>query len=160
MQPDQYAQPAFILSIVGLAIAIIGAAKGMSSLVWQIITRTRGAHRIQVRVTPKMKLIGAPVDLGLYLQIDVINRGAAAVQFKQWSIDMADGTGLVVMPAAFPPMPALPLMLEAGSSVSFYVPQESIRAAAKGRDLTRARAVAFLATGQKARGKRGEIVLD
>ena len=61
MQPDQYAQPAFILSIVGLAIAIIGAATGITSLVWQIITRTRGAHRVQVRVTPNMKLIGAPV---------------------------------------------------------------------------------------------------
>lgn len=95
--------------------------------------------------------------MGPYYQIDVRNRGAAAVQVLQWSIRLPDGNGLISLPAAYPPQPELPYMLQAGSTVSFYVLAAQIVKAAAGRDLTQSQGVAHLGTGQLVKGKKGEI---
>lgn len=157
MEPDPFALPAFVLSIVSLIVAVVGAGTGIIALVWQIITRTRGAHRIKVRVVSGMRVVTGAGSQGPYYDIDVSNRGAAAVQIRQWSIRLPDGNGLVTIPAAFPPQPSLPYTLEAGSSVSFYVLSSAIIEAAAGRDLSKARGTVHLGTGQIVVGKRGEI---
>ena len=161
MQPDPFALPAFILSIVGLCVATIGAATGIAALVWQIVTRTRGAHRVKVRVIPGMMLIGAGLSEGPFIDVEISNSGAAAVQIRQWSINFPDGTGMVVaIPEPLPVQPTLPYMLEAGTRVSFFTRAEAIEEALNGRDISTARIHVHLATGQTIRSKRGEIALE
>jgi hypothetical protein len=104
-----------------------------------------------------MNLVSAAGTMGPYYQIDLRNRGAAAVQVLQWSIRLPDGKGLVAIPAAYPPQPALPYMLDVGSTVSFYVLESEIVKAAGDRDLSRAQGVAHLGTGQLVKGKKGEL---
>lgn len=104
MSADPFALPAFVLSIVGLIVAVIGALTGIVALVWQIVTRTRGAHRVVVRTRSDILLMGAdgsdPSDLGVdpgpYVAIEVSNRGAAAVQIRQWMVTLPDGNGLMI----------------------------------------------------------------
>lgn len=157
MTPDPLALPAFVISILSLVLAVVGAATGIVSLTWQIITRTRGAHRIVVVVNSKMFFIGAgaPGDDHPYIAVVIRNTGAAPVEIDSWAIRLPDGNALVTLPAQFPPSPDLPYMLIAGSSVTFFTLSSSIAEAAAGRDLARSWAVAHLATGQVARSKKG-----
>lgn len=156
---DPYALPAFVLSIVGLAVASLGAATGITSLVWQIVTRTRGAHRIRVRLSSDMYLLNGRNQVGPYISIEIINRGASAVQVRSWSIDVGDGNSLFVVPALFPPQEPLPYDLKAGSSVSFVALSQALRTQFGDRSTSRARAVAHLGTGQTIFSKRGTIKL-
>ncbi|RFA17892.1 hypothetical protein [Subtercola boreus] len=157
MSPDPLALPAFIISIIGLVIAVIGAATGVVALVWQIVTRTRGAHRVVVSVNSDMQMVGAGTGNTKCLEILVRNRGAASVQIQPWGIRLSDGNSLVVIPGDFPPPPVLPYTLDAGTSASFYARAEAIADAAGVRNLATARAVVHLATGQKIIGRKGEI---
>lgn len=160
MQSDPLALPAFILSIVGLCVAAIGAATGIASLVWQIVTRTRGAHRVRVRVIPGMMLIGVGLSEGPFIEVEISNSGAAAVQIRQWSISFPDGTGMVIaIPEALPGQPSLPYMLEAGTRASFFTRSEAIEEALNCRDIGTARIHVYLGTGQTVRSKRGAITL-
>lgn len=156
---DSFAVPAFALSVISLIVAVIGALTGITSLVWQIVTRTRGAHRVVVRANPNMMLFTGSSSYGPFVQIEVINRGAAAVQIQSWSILLPSGTALMIaIPESFPPSPALPYMLHPGSSVSFYSRASALEEAMEPRDLPKARAVAVLGTGQQIIGKKGELV--
>lgn len=158
--PDPYALPAFIISIIGLVVACLAAVTGIASLIWQILVRTRGAHRVVVEATPNMMIMGAGSTTGPYLQITARNRGAAPVEVSQWGIQKNDGSGdalMVVVPALFPPQPTLPYMLQAGSSVSFQVPVSALPTEFVDADTTAARPVVHLATGQMIKGRRGRI---
>ncbi|WP_426724922.1 hypothetical protein [Curtobacterium flaccumfaciens] len=156
MSADQLAVPAFVLSIIGVVVAGVGMVTGVAALVWQIITRTRGAHRVTVEASSDIRLIGAPGGpVGPYIQVTLRNRGAAPVDVENWFILLDDGNALFVIPAPFPPNPPLPLSLAAGASVTFYTLASEIKKAAGKRDLSRARAAAQLATGQRVRSKKG-----
>lgn len=51
---DPLALPAFILAIVGLIVATVGALTGIVSLMWQVSTRRRGAHNVRVTVSSSL----------------------------------------------------------------------------------------------------------
>jgi hypothetical protein len=158
MSPDPFALPAFIMSIVSLIVAVIGAATGIAALVWQIVTRTRGAHRVRVELYPNTMFFGAGREMGPFVRIEIINRGAAPVQVRAWGIDVGDGNSLVVMnPAPFPPSPDLPFSLELGSSQSFFSSQADLKDGLGERDPARARAFVHLATGQVVHSKRRQL---
>ena len=160
--PDPFALPAFILSIVSLAVAVLGAITGIVALAWQITTRTRGAHRIVIDTNPNMMLVGAGgiAPPGPYVEVNVRNRGAAAVQVQQWSILLPDGEkALVVIPALFPPSPDLPFTLEAGSATSFHVLRSELEKSATAQELSESRIRVHLATGQKVTGRKPVIPL-
>lgn len=166
MTSDPFALPAFVLSIIGLVVAVIGAFTGIVSLVWQIVTRTRGAHRVVVRARSDLYLTAADgsdtadmgIDPGPYLAIEVSNRGAAAVQIRQWMVMLPDGNGLMIAnPLAYPPSTPLPNLLEAGTSATFYSLLSALVEAAGARSLSKARVEVQLATGQRVKGKAGEI---
>lgn len=160
MQTDPFALPAFIISIVGLIVAAIGAATGIAALVWQIVTRTRGAHRVKVRAVPGMMLVGKGFNQGPFIEIQISNSGAAPVQIRQWSIVFPDKTGmLVAVPEPLPVQPSLPYMLEAGTRVSFFTRASAIAEGLNSRDIRTAAVEVHLATGQTIRGKRGQIDL-
>ena len=150
MPSDPLALPAFTISIISLLI-------GLAALIWQIATRTRGAHRVVVSVNSNMEIVGGGSRITAYLQIVIRNRGAAAVQVQSWEILLPDGNALSVDPGGLLSSPVLPCMLEAGTSASFYVPANSIAEAAGSRDLKAARAIVHLSTGQRILGKKGEI---
>lgn len=159
MVQDPYSLPAFVLSIVSLVVAVIGALTGIVALVWQILTRTRGAHRVSVRAIPNMMLFAGGAASGPYINIEVTNRGAAAVQVQNWSILLPGGNALMIaIPASFPPSPALPYMLQPGTNVSFYSLASDLHEAMSLDDLPKARAVVVLGTGQRILGKRGEFL--
>lgn len=159
MVQDPFALPAFVLSIVSLVVAVIGALTGIVALVWQILTRTRGAHRVSVRAIPNMMLLAGGATSGPYINIEVTNRGAAAVQLQNWSILLPSGNALIIaVPASFPPSPALPYTLQPGTNVSFYSLASDLQEAMSLDDLPKARAVVVLGTGQRILGKRGELV--
>lgn len=161
--PDPYSLPAFIISIVGLIVASIAATTSIVALIWQIMVRTRGAHRVLVEATSSMNLLGAGGAAGPYVQITIRNRGAAPVEVSQWAIEKNDGSGkslTIAIPAPFPPQPELPHMLQAGSSVSFLVIASALKAEFGAADPSSARPVAYLSTGQIVRGKPGMIRFD
>lgn len=160
MAQDLFALPAFVLSIVSLVVAVIGALTGIVALVWQILTRTRGAHRVSVRAIPDMMvLLSDGSTSGPFIRIEVTNRGAAAVHVQSWSILLPSGRALMIaVPAAFPPSPALPYMLQPGTNVSFYSLSSDLQEAMEPFDLAKSRAVVVLGTGQQIRGKKGELV--
>lgn len=161
MQPDPFALPAFILSIVGLSVATIGAATGVAALSWQIVTRTRGAHRVKVRAIPGMMLMGEHFNEGPFVEVQIANSGAAAVQVRQWSIVFPDKTGMVVaVPEPLPIQPSLPYMLEAGTRVSLFTRASAVAKALNDRDIRTAQIQVHLATGQTVRSKRGQIRLE
>ncbi|WP_372968529.1 hypothetical protein [Microbacterium sp.] len=161
--PDPLALPAFVISIIGLCVASLAAIVSTVSLIWQIVVRTRGAHRVIAEATSGMMLIDHTGKTGPYLQITARNRGAAAVTVTQWAIEKNDGSGnalTIAVPALFPPQPSLPHVLDAGSSVSFLVLASQVAAEFRGSDPAAAQPVIYLATGQVAKGKRGQITFD
>ncbi|WP_066038642.1 hypothetical protein [Herbiconiux solani] len=158
MEPDPYALPAFILSIVSLVVAAIGAATGIAALVWQIVVRTRGAHRVRVTAASGMWRFTDEAALGPYVGIEVRNTGAAPVQVTGWAVELPDGGKLVgVAPDPHMPNPALPHMLEAGTRATFYVRSAAIAQHAKGKDVRELRVFVDLATGKRVYSKRGQI---
>ncbi len=161
MQTDSLAFPAFVISIIGLVVASIGAATGIAALVWQIVTRTRGAHRVKVRAVPGMMLVRGGFNEGPFIEIQISNSGAAPVQIRQWSIVFPDNTGMVVaVPELLPVQPSLPYMLQAGTRVSFFTRTSAIAEALNGKDIRTAAVQVQLATGQTVRGRRGQINLE
>lgn len=157
---DPFALPAFVISIVSLVIATIGALTGLVALVWQIITRTRGAHRVRVLAHPGMMIhtAGGNSSAGPYIQIQVTNRGAAAVQVQSWGVLLPGGNALmVVIPEEFPPAPSLPLWLQPGSNVSFYSLASNLMESIELDLIARARVFVILGTGQRVIGRRGEL---
>jgi len=158
MDPDNLALPAFVISIVGLGVAMIGAATGVAALVWQIITRTRGSHRVVTRAHSNVMMVLGDEVLGPFVQVEIANRGQAAVQIRSWRIQFADGSGMTVLvPPAQIVVPSLPHLLEAGTSVSFWAPVDGLVEAHDSRDFRNARVTVSLATGQTVKSKRGVI---
>jgi len=157
---DPFSLPAFILAIVSLIVAVIGALTGIVALSWQIVTRTRGAHRVKVRAAPDMMFYGPSIpQVGPFIQIEIINRGASAVQVRNWSILLASGNSLMIaIPAHFPPSPSLPYMLEPGTSVAFYSLASALAEEMSEKDRPAARAAVHLATGERILGKKGELM--
>lgn len=159
---DPFALPAFILSIVGLSVAIIGALTGIVSLVWQIITRTRGAHSIIVKVDAGMMITGREHDYGELILVTAINRGASAVQVVSWGVlDRKRKMGFVI----FMPLPEstpLPHMLQPGTSARFISRSADLGDALRDAGFSSSaglRAYVDLATGQRIFAK-GRIELD
>ncbi|MCC2030907.1 hypothetical protein [Microbacterium allomyrinae] len=160
MQPDPFALPAFILSIISLVVAVIGALTGIVALVWQIITRTRGAHRVTVNVTNAV-LVGYGSPDGVMLCVEAINKGASAVRVTTWGFELPDGGGMVVT-NPMSQSTVLPHMLDGGTNAQFFVPAEFVgrglrdRPGLSPRDL---RAFVKLATGETVYAKRKGIPL-
>lgn len=160
MTEDPFALPAFVISIVSLVIATVGALTGVVALVWQIITRTRGAHRVRVLANPEMMIhtVGDSSSAGPYIQIQVTNRGAAAVQVQSWGVLLQGGNALmVVIPEEFPPAPTLPVWLQPGSNISFYSLASNLMESIEPDAVARARVFVNLGTGQRVIGRRGEL---
>lgn len=157
MAADPFALPAFVISIVGLVIASIAAATGIASLVWQITVRTRGAHSIRVEAAGGIRMVSAEGTSPRYVQVTVRNRGAAAVQITHWAIEISGKNALIAFPAQFPPQPTLPHLLEAGTSVRFYVLESELEGHMTENDVRVARPLVQLATGQKVTGRRGQV---
>ncbi|NYE19610.1 hypothetical protein [Microbacterium immunditiarum] len=160
MQTDPFALPAFILAIISLVVATIGALTGVVALVWQIITRTRGAHRVTVSVANSV-LIGDGMPDGVFISVEAINKGASAVRIINWGFQLPSGEGITV----YVPVPlstTLPHMLEPGTNATFFVPAANLGGAIRTRDgLTPRdlRAVVGLATGEKIFAKLGSLKL-
>lgn len=122
---DVFALPAFIMSIIGLLIAGVGAVTGAIALVWQIRTRTRGAHR--VFVTSGQEFVASGASGGVYLRVAVINAGAASVQLLSCGYELPDGIGLFAYTFDPGDGPRLPQQLEPGTQVSYRIAAIEIR---------------------------------
>ena len=161
MNQDPFALPAFVLSIISLALASIGAVTGVVAFVWQFITRTRGAHRIRVKASSTVRLLNGGVDDATFVKVDVMNRGASGVQITNWAIDLPKPHGsLYVVPGdAHAPATPLPHFLEAGTTIAFYARAAGVWANIdeRGIDASKLRAVVDLGTGQVVFGKRREF---
>jgi hypothetical protein len=163
MTPDDLAMPAFVLSIIGLVVAGVAAATSIASLVWQIIMRTRGAHRVSVRGNARMRFLDVidGVHEETYVEVRASNSGLTAVEIQSWYILLADGTAVVRNPAnnSFPPQ-RLPHALQPGSSVSFYMARSELLRHTPRAQLERARAGVILGTGARVLGRRGQLTID
>lgn len=140
-----------------LTLSIIGTVTGVGSLAWQVRTFRRGGHRVIVTVQAGMMLhdMYAGKSHGPFVQVTASNVGSAPVNVASWSIRYSDGTGAMQVAAGeFPPEVPLPHRLEAGASVLFFMRQDRMAAESGGKDLSGARAVVILATGQRVTSKR------
>lgn len=159
--PDPFALPAFILSIVGLVIATIGALTGVAALVWQIITRTRGAHRVTVEVSNAVIVDGFD-ESGVIICVEAINSGASAIGISSWGFELSKNRGGFAIPHSVHPSTPLPHMLAPGTNAKFFVPAENLGAQIRHnpglspRDL---RAFVQLATGRKTYTQRQGVPL-
>lgn len=158
MQPDPFALPALILSIVGLIIAVIGALTGLASLAWQISTRRRGAHN--VRVTTGMSLLDyGPAGVSDWLiGVTAANIGASAVAVTSWGFELPGKRGNVYATAPVPGSTPLPHTLQPGTSMTVFMrPAQLAEVLSEQRPAVHSREVrAFLSlgTGERAHAKR------
>lgn len=164
---DPFALPAFILSIVSLVVATIGALTGVVALVWQIVTRTRGAHRVVVEVSNAV-VVGDAValnpggDAGVLICVEAMNRGASAISLTSWGFERVDKQGGFAIPNVEYPSTSLPHMLLPGTSAKFFVAAQHLGDTLRlnpGLTPSDLRGFVQLATGRKAFARRSGIPL-
>jgi hypothetical protein len=163
MNQDPLALPAFLLSLVGLSVAVLAAATSVVSLTWQILTRTRGAHRVRVEAQSKMKFYfqGNPDPDRDYIQLRVSNAGLSPVEVRSWAIRLKDKTSLIVLnPKPFPPSPKLPYALQPGTAIDFFLDTTDLAEGRDPSDFRGSKAVVFLSTGEIVFGRRDQIRVD
>ena len=161
LMTDPFALPAFILSIVGLVVASIGALTGVAALVWQINTRTRGAHRVTVEVSNAV-IVDDSDESDVMICVEAINSGASAIGISSWGFELSNKRGGFAIPNPVHPSTPLPHMLVPGTNAKFFVPASNLGAQIKHNpDLTvrDLRAFVQLATGRKAYTRRRGIPL-
>lgn len=161
VQPDPFALPAFILATISLVVATIGALTGIVALVWQIITRTRGAHRVTVSVANSV-LLGPGSPDGVIITVEAINSGASAVQITGWGFELPNKGGGIVATIPMRQSAALPHMLLPGTNVDFFMPATQLGHALREQGLSSAdyiRAYVKLATGEKVFPRRRGVPL-
>lgn len=159
MSDDPFALPAFIIALVGLIIAVIAAATGIASLLWQITTRRRGAHN--VRVTVKAALVTLSDDSVSDWQVKVrpANIGASPVSVTGWGFELPGKRGSLYQVRRDNFSTPLPHVLEPGTGIDLFMAQEGVRDAlrTKSPDVkpTALRAFVTLGTGETVYAKRG-----
>jgi hypothetical protein len=161
VQPDAFALPAFILSIVSLVVAVIGALTGVVALIWQINTRTRGAHRVAVNVANSV-FVGPSSPDGVMICVEAINSGASPVKVTSWGFALPNRDGTMAATIPFPHSAPLPHVLDPGTNAEFFMPAVQLghglrqRPSLKPSDL---KAFVSLATGEKVFTKRRGVPL-
>jgi hypothetical protein len=158
---DPFALPAFIVALAGLVIAVIGALTGIVSLGWQIITRRRGAHNVRVRVFSSLP-IPADSDAGEWqVHVSPANIGAAPVTVTGWGLEMPKKRGSLVQTKYMPLSDTLPHVLQPGTSMSLFWPQDEVRLvlATHAPDVRASslRAFVHLATGEKIYARKAGV---
>jgi len=126
---DPFALPAFIVALVGLIIAVIGALTGIASLWWQIVTRRKGAHNVRVSVSSALPVPSTGPIPDWQVCISPANIGAAPVAITGWGLEMPDKRGSLVQTKYSPFSDTLPQVLQPGTSISLFWPQEEVRLA-------------------------------
>ncbi len=145
---DPFALPAFIVGLTGLAIAIVGAITGIVSLWWQIRTRRRGAHNVRVTVTAALPI--PPFgDADWQVCVSPANIGATPVAITGWGLEMPKKRGTLVQTQFSPFSDNLPHMLQPGTSINLFWPQDHVRLAIQthASDLTASQLRAFVRLG-------------
>lgn len=159
---DPLALPAFIISIVGLAVATLGALTGLISLAWQMSTRRRGADRVTVSIANSVLLGADDLGSGVLVCVEAVNSGGTAVGLNSWGFQISNGRGGFVIANPMYPSTTLPHMLAPGSNAQFFVPAEDLgdqirrNPGLSPRDL---RAFVLLATGKKVFARRKGVPL-
>jgi hypothetical protein len=155
---DPFALPAFIVALVGLIIAVIGALTGIASLWWQIVTRRRGAHNVRVSVSSSLPVPAYGEVPGWQACVSPANIGAAPVSITGWGLEMPNKRGSLVQTRSSPFSQALPHVLQPGTSINLFWPQDEVRLAiaTHAPDLTASelRAFVHLGTGEKIYARR------
>lgn len=123
---NPFALPAFILAIISLIVATIGALTGIVALSWQIVTRRRGAHRVTVNVTNSVLVAEDEDDEGLLLIVEAINHGASAVRLTAWGFEKVDKGGGFMVARPLPISTPIPHMLEPGTNALFALPAAAL----------------------------------
>lgn len=127
--PDPFALPAFIIALVGLVIAVVGALTGIASLWWQIVTRRRGAHNVRVSVSAALPIPATGEMPDWQVCVSPANIGAAPVAITGWGLEMPAKRGSLIQTKPTPFSDSLPHMLQPGTSMSLFWPQEEVRLA-------------------------------
>lgn len=140
-------------------VAWIGAASGVVALIWQIATRRRSAHRVQV--TANQAWLTYPSgDLSPdMVSVTANNVGAGPVTVKSWGVEMTKGKNFVLTDYVQGSTP-LPHRLESGDEGVWFIEAERIEGVASEQgaspdEVRRWRAWVSLGTGEKIYAKRG-----
>lgn len=159
--PDPFALPAFIVALVGLVIAVIGALTGIVSLWWQILTRRRAAHNVRVSVSSSLPVPAYGEVPDWQACVSPANIGAAPVAITGWGLEMPNKRGSLVQTKFSPFSEALPHLLQPGTSINLFWPQAEVRLAiathAPDLKASQLRAFVHLGTGEKVYAKRAGI---
>jgi hypothetical protein len=140
-------------------VAWVGAASGVVALIWQIATRRRSAHRVQVTANQAW-LTYTSGDLSPdMVSVTANNVGAGAVTVTSWGVEMSKGKNFVLTDYV-QGSTTLPHRLESGANGVWFIEAERIEGVAgeqgASRDEVRQwRAWVSLATGEKIYAKRG-----
>jgi hypothetical protein len=157
MPADSFALPAFILSIVGLVVAVVGALTGVVSLTWQIATRRRGAHNVRITVSASLLTYPDGTVSDWFACVSPANIGASPVAVTGWGLEMPGGGSLNQL-RRVAGSADLPHTLEPGTSINLLMPTEGIREAlaeyAPGVPAERLRAWIRLGTGETVYAKK------
>ncbi|TFD45375.1 hypothetical protein E3T55_18745 [Cryobacterium frigoriphilum] len=127
METDPFALPAFVLAIISLAVATIGALTGVAALAWQIVTRTRGAHRVSVNVANSM-VLDEHAPTVVLIGVEAINSGVSAVRITTWGMELPNKSGGFVVANPLHYSTPLPHLLEPGTNAHFFLAAETLGA--------------------------------
>lgn len=155
---DPFALPAFILAIVGLIVATVGALTGIVSLMWQVTTRRRGAHNVRVTVGSSLLAYGDGSVSDWLICVTAANVGAAPVTVNGWGFALPGKRGAVRQTRPLTGSTPLPHRLEPGTSMSLFMQPAQLHGTLAEQDPPvagrKVRAFVALGTGQEARAKR------
>jgi len=153
---DPFALPAFVLSIVGLVVAVVGALTGVVSLAWQITTRRRGAYNVRVSVSSSLQMYPDGAVSDWFVCVSPANIGASPVAVTSWGLEMPGGGSLNQL-LHVAGSAVLPHSLGPGTSINLLMATAAVRDAleeyAPGVEPSQLRAWVSLGTGERVYAK-------
>jgi hypothetical protein len=108
------------MAVTTLVIAIIGAATGIGSLAWQMVTFSKSGPVVTVTATVAFFTHGAEISDPV-VNVKATNSGRSPVTVKGWGLRFPNGQTMVILKPA-PPSDPLPYRLEPGADANWYVP--------------------------------------
>lgn len=97
---DPFAVPAFIVALVGIIVAVVGALTGVEGLWWQIATRQKVAHNVHVSVSPALPAPDSGVMPDWQVCISPANIRVAPVAVTGWGLEMPIKRGPLIQTKA------------------------------------------------------------
>ncbi len=131
-------------------VSYLGAATGILSLLWQIVSWRRSGSRVRVASKHALPILPRGPD-SWYLTVEARNAGRLAVTVDSWGFSMGRRRGNIVPLRHEPWFDRVPLRLEPGASATFGMPADEVRRLAQEQGVSLAQLKPWVSLGDGSR---------